>query len=283
MNAPHAPRLPLGQAIVRPEEATAELLYAHTVLVIPRTWQHCDEDEQALYDFHRRFGTPWTRAQYMLTGEQGGLLAGSDLTAYVDGSYAKLAGTSQELPWHSDVPIYRERGMQWPIRALTAVGLPPNPVTTSFVSMYDVYDSLDANERAFAEQVTLTYHSWYAPGTGWVDMPLVQRHPVTGRPFLALNSFKPGKRSDPITTHWIQGVSIAGDSTERTGAEVLGRFAERYEDLAYRHQWQPGDMVAFDNTGLLHRRDGLANLAQPRKFYRANVRHAYQTARRPAA
>jgi alpha-ketoglutarate-dependent taurine dioxygenase len=269
-------RLPLGQAIVTPEQATAEALYHHTVLVIPELWQHCDRDEQALYDFHCRFGRPWTRAEYMLSGEQGGLLSGIDLTAYVDGSYAKLAGTSQELPWHSDVPIYREKGVQWPIRALTAVALPPRPTTTSFVSMFDVYDSLSADEQAFAEQVTLTYHSWYAPGTGWQEMPLVQRHPVTGRRFLAMNSFKPGKRSEPVTTHWIQGVALAGDASERTGAEILGRYTKRIEELSYRHHWRDGDMVVFDNTGLMHRRDGLADISQPRKFYRANVRHAHQ-------
>jgi len=266
----------LGRTLFAPAQATAAALYEHSMLVIPALWQHCERDEQLLYDYHCRFGQPWARADYMLTGEQDGLLDSIDLTAYVDGSYAKLAGPAQELPWHSDVPIYRDKGVQWPIRTLTAVGLPSQPVTTSFCSMFEVYDSLSADERAFAEQVTLLYHSWYEPGTGWTEMPLVQAHPVTGRRFLALNSFNPGKRSDGVTIHWIQGVLVAGDTAERSGADILGRYSERIEDLRYRHDWRDGDMVVFDNTGLLHRRDGLADLAQPRKFYRANVRHAYQ-------
>lgn len=276
--APSGSMLPLGQAVIAPALASAELLYAHGVLVIPETWQFCGRDEQALYDFHCRFGQPWARKEYALTGEQSGLLAGVDLTTYADGSYARLGGLSQELPWHSDVPIYREQRVQWPIRALTAVSLPPNPTTTSFCSMFEVYETLSADERAFAEQVTLTYQSWYTPGTGWVEMPLVQTHPVSGRRFLAMNSFNPGRRSERLTKHWIQGVSVAGDTVERAGAEILGRYSERIEDLSYRHFWRDGDMVVFDNTGLLHRRDGLADVSQPRKFYRANVRHGYQLA-----
>lgn len=268
--------LPLGQAVVVPADACAALLYEHTMLVIPELWQHCGQDTAVLFEFHRRFGAPWTRKEYALSGEQSGLLPDVNLTTYADGSYAKLAGVQQALPWHSDVPIYREQRVQWPIRALTAVQLPPNPVTTSFCSMFALYDTLSADERAFAAQVTLTYQSWYAPGTGWVDMPLVQHHPVTGRPFLAMNSFNPGKRSERLTKHWIQGVAVAGDPVERAGAEILGRYSERIEALSYRHCWREGDMVVFDNTGLMHRRDGMADLANPRKFYRANVRHGHQ-------
>jgi alpha-ketoglutarate-dependent taurine dioxygenase len=266
--------LPVGRAVIAPEAGSLDLLYAHTVLVIPKLWDYCEKDERTLYQYHRRFGVPWDRDTYALSGERGGLLPDLALTVYTDSSYARLAGAS-ELPWHSDVPIYSS-DVQWPIRSLTAAMLPADPVSTSFVSMFELYDSLSAEEKEFAAQVTLTYQSWYVPGSGFVDMPLVQSHKVTGRKFLAMNSYNPGKMSERITKHWIQRATIAGDATERSGAEVLGRYAERIEALAYRHRWVEGDMVIFDNTGLMHRRDGAANLENPRRFYRANIHHLHQ-------
>jgi alpha-ketoglutarate-dependent taurine dioxygenase len=274
-SAPLIQPLPVGRAIILPDTASLEMLYAHTVLIIPSLWDYCEKDERTLYRFHRRFGVPWDRDTYALSGERGGLLPDVNLTLYTDSSYARLAGAS-ELPWHSDVPIYGEKKVQWPIRSLTAAVLPPNPVSTSFVSMFELYDLLSQDEKEFASQVTLTYQSWYVPGSHFVQMPLVQSHPVTGRKFLAMNSFNPGKMSELITKHWIQRATIAGDTVERSGAEILGRYSERIEALAYRHEWVEGDMVVFDNTGLMHRRDGAADLNNPRRFYRANIHHAHQ-------
>jgi taurine dioxygenase len=71
---------------------------------------------------------------------------------------------------------------------------------------------------------------------------LVQRHPVTGRSSIYF---------DPTTT-----VGILGMPAEE-GQAVLNELTEfcTQPQFVYRHRWQVGDVVMWDNGILLHRRD----------------------------
>jgi alpha-ketoglutarate-dependent taurine dioxygenase len=265
------------------ECASLDLLYEHTVLILPDMWKYCGGSAAELYEFHRRFGIPWKRADYRFSMEYEALMPRVDITSYVDGAFSKLGDNDHEIPWHSDVPIHGDKGLNWPIRSLTAWRLPQHPTASSFCSTYAIYDALSEEEKAFASEVSLTYQSWYQPGTQFTDMPLVQSHPVTGRKFLALNSYNQGKNMEP-TKRWIAGVKLSGDTLSGLDCRsVLGRYDEAIEELAYSHVWEYGEMVIFDNAGLLHRRDGRVDPANPRKFFRMNLRHFHQVIAGPAA
>src|SRR5690606_32392745 len=73
-----------------------------------------------------------------------------------------------------------------------------------------------------------------------VSHPLVVRHPDTGRKCLYV--------SEGYTTH-IEGIP---EDESRALLEMLCAHVTR-GDFIYRHAWQPGDLVIWDNRATLHR------------------------------
>jgi taurine dioxygenase len=88
-----------------------------------------------------------------------------------------------------------------------------------------------------------------------VSHPLVRTHPETGRKALYLN---------PIRTEGIVGMA------EEEGLQLLADLLvhatrPQYE---YRHRWQSGDLVMWDNRCLLHKANGDYDMRQVRYLYR---------------
>ena len=75
-----------------------------------------------------------------------------------------------------------------------------------------------------------------------VAQPLVYIHPVTGKKSLFL---------DPTTTIGVEGMSDAD------GVALVDRLcgACTQEHQVYKHRWQVGDVVLWDNAITMHRRD----------------------------
>ena len=88
--------------------------------------------------------------------------------------------------------------------------------------------------------------------------PLVNTHPETGKKALYL---------DPATTAGIEGMP------EDEGLSLLQELATHAASPAfvYRHVWQPGDIIMWDNGFLLHRRDAFAT-NQNRLLKRTTIR-----------
>jgi len=92
---------------------------------------------------------------------------------------------------------------------------------------------LDADPQAF---VPLTTAEREALPPVWHS--IVQRHPVTGRKLFYLNL-------DPIEFDGID---------ERQGREAIRQIVELASapDRVYRHLWQPGELIVWDNHAMLH-------------------------------
>jgi taurine dioxygenase len=85
--------------------------------------------------------------------------------------------------------------------------------------------------------------------------PLVRTHPETGRKAIYIN---------PIRIEGIVGM----DHREALPLleELLAHATQqRFE---YRHKWQPGDLVMWDNRCLLHKANGDYDMSQMRYLYR---------------
>ena len=85
--------------------------------------------------------------------------------------------------------------------------------------------------------------------------PLVRTHPETGRKAIYIN---------PIRVEGIVGL----DHKEALPLldELLAHATQ--PRFIYRHQWQPGDLVMWDNRCLLHKANGDYDMAQLRYLYR---------------
>ena len=88
-----------------------------------------------------------------------------------------------------------------------------------------------------------------------VAHPIIRTHPETGRKAIYIN---------PIRTEGIVGMPEAEALTLL--ADLLAHVTQ--PQYQYRHQWQPGDLVMWDNRSLLHKANGDYDMNQLRYLYR---------------
>jgi taurine dioxygenase len=173
-----------------------------------------------------------------------------------DGEARPIGGLGDgELQWHSDQSYMMNPATG---AALYAVELPPEGGTTSWVDLAAAYAGLPDRLKRLVEgrQAVFSYVKRLAGYQG-VDRvissdakrktppvlhPLVHTHPVTGRKALYLDS---------TTTIGIAGMDDASGSAL---LDEIYSFATRPE-FVYRHEWQVGDVVMWDNGSTMHRRE----------------------------
>ncbi|MEM7002746.1 MAG: TauD/TfdA family dioxygenase [Pseudomonadota bacterium] len=154
--------------------------------------------------------------------------------------------------WHTDstyMPLASKAAM------LAAVVVPPEGGETEFADMRAAYDALEPDIAAYLETLQ-AYHSLYysqeragyqhetdnAYGLHDRGAPLrdvIKEHPETGR-----KSIYTGRHA-----YGIPGLS------EAASQELLDRLLEEacQPPRVYRHSWQVGDLVLWDNRCLMHR------------------------------
>jgi taurine dioxygenase len=158
-----------------------------------------------------------------------------------------------ELKFHSEQSFQRAN----PIRGLAlycrAIG--PNGGATLFVDCAAAYRALPAELKSelshtdtvhsFDPRVRLgsDYGGTGIPEGGWQTVhPAILEHPVTGIPILFVSPW--------FTT------GIVGRSTEEADA-LLSVLVDHLANPAfsYRHEWQPNDLLMWDNLSMTHARE----------------------------
>jgi taurine dioxygenase len=159
-----------------------------------------------------------------------------------------------EAVWHTDMSY-----LENPPKAsmLYALEIPPAGGDTYFCNMYRAYESLpDALKRRISNlslKHDATYNSggYVRQGLAATDDPIsssgvvhaiVRTHPETGHAALYL-----GRRRNA----YVAGMPLAESETL---LDELWSYATR-DDIAWSNQWQPGDVVLWDNRCTMHRRD----------------------------
>ncbi len=154
--------------------------------------------------------------------------------------------------WHTDssyMPLAAKAS------CLTAITVPSAGGQTELADMRDAYDKLDPAMKKKIENL-VAYHSLYASQAkagfvfktgesygfhkhGAPIRPLVKVHPVTGRKslFIGRHAFR------------IPGMD---DAEAQKLLDDLLEFATQ-APRTYSHQWQPGDVMIWDNRCVLHR------------------------------
>jgi alpha-ketoglutarate-dependent taurine dioxygenase len=137
---------------------------------------------------------------------------------------------------------------------LAAHEVDPAGGDTEFASTYAAYDALSDDEKNEIDDLRVV-HRFSRPmrlsfpdatpeqQTGWERVP-AREHPLVWRR-------RDGRRSLLIG---ITADEIVGWPEDR-GRALLDRLNDwsTQPRFAYRHQWQVGDLVVWDNTGMLHR------------------------------
>ena len=154
--------------------------------------------------------------------------------------------------------------------ALHAVELPSSGGDTQFANMQLAYEALSPclREEVDGLRATHVYQSRLSQRKLMslttdremrvaepVSHPLVRIHPETGRRSIYLN---------PIRIESLEGYSES--QTVALLEQLLAHSTQA--QFEYRHQWQAGDLVLWDNRCLLHKANGDYDMSERRYLYR---------------
>jgi taurine dioxygenase len=156
-----------------------------------------------------------------------------------------------QIPWHSD-GMYRPSPNRGAL--LRAVVIPEKGGNTGWIDSARVYRTLPYGIKAKIQDLRIIHsydvahrgQSMVKGGAGMfpeVIHPLVSVHPENDLPVLNLS---------PSTAKEIVGLPEE-EATELL--DYLVRFGTNEEE-AYVHDWEPGDIVAWDNLRTMHRAFG---------------------------
>jgi taurine dioxygenase len=169
--------------------------------------------------------------------------------------------------WHTD----HSNDTQPPkATVLHAVSLPSEGGDTQFANMAAAYSALSrATQQRIAGLMAIhVYQSSHSTrklmGLSEANQervpnavlhPMVRTHPESRRKSIYIN---------PIRVEGIVGLD------HREALPLLAELLEHTtaERFQYRHRWQPGDLVMWDNRCLLHKANGDYDMAQTRYLYR---------------
>ena len=224
--------------------------HEHAVLIFPA--QHLDDEAQIA--FSRRFGKLERLQTVAVEGANPEIFMASnvDSAGRIDpvGSSRYLHNKGNRI-WHSDSSFKSN-----PAKAslLRADAVPSAGGETEFADMRAAYEALDGQRRCWlADQVAV--HSFrYSQGqVGGLDImsdaeldaippvehSLVVTHPASGRKSLFI-----GRHAS----------HIVGEDIEEGRALLRSLCADACRnERVYRHSWQAGDVVIWDNRCVLHR------------------------------
>lgn len=153
-------------------------------------------------------------------------------------------GTTTEY-WHTD-SVFAPQPPALSILASQVV--PQAGGDTMFANQYLAYETLSPGLRRIAETLRANYYRaadnrrLMGDLTGAVktaEHPVVRTHPETGRKALYL-SYDPAMRLDGFT-----------DDESRAVVALFHAHATQ-PAFCYRHHWQPGDVLMWDNRSALH-------------------------------
>ena len=180
-------------------------------------------------------------------------------------------GTTASM-WHTDETFLDRPPMG---TLLHAQVIPPVGGDTCFASMTAAYQSLSPAMKRYVEDLTaehglsriaeLKQRAGHATGAEVAEAiandqrrthPVVRQHPETGARTLYVN---------PTYTRWLNGVP------ENEGDAVLRLLLTHatQERFVYRHRWQAGDLLMWDNRCTMH--IALADFDGHRRMHRVSV------------
>jgi alpha-ketoglutarate-dependent 2,4-dichlorophenoxyacetate dioxygenase len=221
----------------------------HSVLVFPRAGL----DDETQVAFSRRFGAlEVTRSMNPAAGTPFARQSNLDIKTglVIPPEDRRMIYQQANMLWHSDSSFKAVPSL---CSLLSGRIVPPEGGATEFASARAAYPSLPADLRRRVERAVVVHDFGWSrdqirPGFFTAEEravyppvrhPLVRTNPVNGRRSLFLGAH---------ASH-VEGLSLEeGRALLRTLLEHVTR-----PEFCYRHEWEEGDLVVWDNRCVLHR------------------------------
>ena len=234
----------------------------HTYAVLVFPGQHLSSAEQIA--FARRFGD----IEVLAEGYDAVPISTVDRTGEVmEPEHPVMQVVRGNQHWHTDssyMPVSAKASML-SAKVVTAEG-----GETEWADMRAAYDALDDDARSRISKLCAHHSIAYSQAKAGFDStmgygmeeaaqlrPLVKAHPVTGRPALFI-----GRHAH----------AIPGLPREQSDALLDGLLAHACQPpRVYRHRWEPGDLVVWDNRCVLHRATPFDSVRHHRLMQRTTV------------
>ena len=169
--------------------------------------------------------------------------------------------------WHSD-SSYKTVPAKY--SALCAHVIPPQGGDTEFADMRAAWDMLDPGMKERIKGLVTEHSRIFSKGAlgipftekelhdfAPVRQPLVRTHPRTGRHSLFLSSHAGRIVGWPVPEALMLLRELTEHATQR--------------EFVYRHRWQVGDLVMWDNRATMHRGRPYDDMAHPRDLRRTTL------------
>jgi taurine dioxygenase len=168
---------------------------------------------------------------------------------------------NRAIDWHSDLAHHPSE--PYPGRILYAKAMPSDAVSvTSWVDLeYGWKHLLSHDERLRLSGKRGDYQAGYETEWGRTQHDVVRRHPAGEGEWLS------------VDRAFFRGfVDMDKDASDTLKRKLLSKLI--VSSAMYRHVWQEGDIVIYDNEGTMHRREKVRS-AQERTIWRLTLEYAW--------
>lgn len=252
---------------IRSEDAIQALqrLLAEKQVVVFKDQALAPDD---LLTFTRLFGPPdpHVLSQYSLPGYREIYVLSNIIE---DGR--PIGNRNEGFGWHTDLSYMANPAAY---TMLYALEVPASRGETKFASLQCFYDGMPEDEKARLRPLTAkwNYERMYSQRTNAVPLtdeqrartpevsqPLVRIHPISGRESLYTSR---------------DGCAGVNGMSEADGVALIRGLVERVitSPFTYAHRWDAGDLVIWDNRGLIHSASDYDMEHERRLVYRTSVR-----------
>ena len=232
------------------------LVLDRNLLVIKGIGPNLTDDQ--FYDLGQKFGKVWTREDY----KKSFITHGDDPTIDQDSpkpiSYFQTDNNmfrSNFMAYHADMPHVKE--LSYPGRALYMVkNTTDGSGDTTWLNLELAWEQLTQEEKDRFAEYEVVFQDMYTPGIRMETLPFLKINPKTNKLSPRLNCY-----GHPGVPHmaWIN--SILKNSVTLTAQEIdlfmynTYKLLESKSNTLYRHVWELGDIVVYDNWFNVHKRE----------------------------
>ena len=207
--------------------------------------------DQQFHNITKKFGTLWTVDDYNHAAGKFDPTLNKE-TLETPTSYFKTTNNrwkDTEMDYHADMAHLGEKS--FPARALYMVRTAENNSgKTEWLNLEVAYEHFTDEERQMYADVKVFQQDLYRPDARIEEFPFLKTNPFTGKISPRLNCYGRGHT-------WIHHFTKAGKEVADivTFAEAIYRLCESKPETMYKHTWENGDMLIYDNWNSVHRRD----------------------------